>query len=417
MKYWKQFSLWLCCGILSLVWAVFPVIPGWAKTVDRIIAKVNEKIITQSELEERVFVKMMSLQKNNVQPMPTQEQVMHAELERMIEERLLIDAGQKIGLKVGEENIAKAIEEIKRNNGLSDGDLEKMLKAESKSLEEYKGKIHDQILISRVVSFEVRKRVTVSKEEIEEYYNQHLKSYWVSEKLKLRHILFLMDDSLFEEDKRIKKQKARQALQKIRSGADFIAVAKEYSEDISASTGGDLGEIERGKMVPEFEKAAFMLKEGEVSGLVETPYGLHIIKVDKIFPGQTLPLDKVQVEIQNRLVNEKMKVEYETYLARLKKNAFIENKISILLQEAEKKSKRPKRGKAAKPSFDLGGIFADVPPPRKRKDSNRQLSQDQEFSRFQTFEEELRYYKQLRNNNKISEGEYQNKKRKLLNRF
>ena len=95
------------------------------------------------------------------------------------------------------------------------------------------------------------------------------------------------------------------ALKKIRSGADFIAVAKEFSEDISASTGGDLGEIERGKMVPEFEKAAFLIKEGEVSGLVKTPYGLHIIKVDKIFPGQTLPLDKVQEQIKNRFTDQK----------------------------------------------------------------------------------------------------------------
>ena len=415
MKYWKQFNLWLCCVIL--VWAVSPVIPGQAKTVDRIIAKVNEKIITQSELEERVFVRMMGLQKANVQPMPTQEEVMYEELERMIEERLLIDAGRKLRLDVGEANVTKAIDEIKRNNGLSDEDLERMLQAESKSMEEYRGKIYDQILVSRVVAFEVRKRITVSKEEIEKYYNQHLKEYWVSEKLQLRHILFLMDVTLSEEDKRIKKQKARLALKKIRAGEDFIAVAKEFSEDISASTGGDLGEIERGKMVPEFEKAAFLLKEGEVSGLVETPYGLHIIKVDKITPGQTLPLDKVQGAIQEWFMNQKMKAEYQAYLSQLKKNAFIENKMSPPRQSVVSKSKEPEPEKTLKPSFDLGSMFADVPPPRKKKDSSRQLNQGQEFSRFHTFEEELRYYKQLRNNNKITEGEYQNKKRKLLNRF
>jgi peptidyl-prolyl cis-trans isomerase SurA len=415
MKYWKQFNLWLCCGIL--VWAVFPVIPGAAKTVDRIIAKVNEKIITQSELEERTFVRMMSLQKANVQPMPTKEEVMYGELESMIEEKLLIDAGRKLSLDVGEKNVTKAIDEIKRNNGLSDEDLEKMLQAESKTMEEYRGKIYDQILISRVVGFEVRKRITVSKEEIEKYYSQHLKEYWVSEKLQLRHILFIMDDTLLEEDKRIKRQKARLALQKIRSGEDFIAVAKEFSEDVSASTGGELGEIERGKMVPDFEKAAFLLKEGEVSGLIETPYGLHIIKVDKIIPGQTLPLDKVQGAIQNWLMDQKMKVEYQAYLSQLKKNAFIENKMSPPLQSVVSNPKKPAPEKTLKPSLDLGDMFADVPSPRRKKDSPRQLNQGQEFSRFQTFEEKLRYYKQLRNNNKITEGEYQNKKRKLLNRF
>ena len=417
MKYWKQFNAWCCCAIVAFVWALSPVISGWANTVDRIIAKVNEKIITQSELEERVVVKLMGLQKANVQPLPTREEVMHEELERMIEEMLLIDAGRKIGLKVDEANVTKAIDEIKRNNGLGDGDLEKMLQAESKTLEDYKSKIHDQILISRVMGFEIRKKITVSEEEIENYYNQHLKDYWVSERLQLRHILFMMDNTLLEEDKRIKRQKARQALQKIRSGVDFAAVAKEFSEDISASTGGDLGEIERGKMVPEFEKAAFLLKEGEVSGLVETPYGLHIIKVDKVFPGKTLPLDEVQGGIKNQFLDQKMKTEYKAYISQLKKNAFIENKISRHRATVTVDSRKPERDNTARSSLDREDVFADIPSPQKKNNPIQELDGGREFSRFQTFEEKLRYYKQLRNDNKISEGEYQDKKRKLLNQF
>jgi parvulin-like peptidyl-prolyl isomerase len=349
--------------------------------------------------------------------MPSKESVMSEELERMIEERLLIDAGGKLNLDVNEDSVTKAIDEIKKSNGLSDGDLRKMLQSESKSMEEYKNKIRDQILISRVVSFEVRKRITVSEEEVEEYYSQHLKDYWTPEKLQLRHILFLMDDKLMEEDRQFKKQKARLALKKIRSGEDFIAVAKEFSEDISASTGGDLGEIERGKMVPEFEKAAFQLKEGEVSGLVETPYGLHIIKVDKITPGETLPLDNVQAQIKSRFMDKKMKVEYEKYLSKLKQNAFIENKIALPTAPAMKNTKEVASGTGSKPVLSRRDGLADSTPSLKQEDSSRQLAQTSKFSKFQTFEEKLRYYKQLRDNGKISEGEYQNKKQELLNRF
>lgn len=400
-----------------MAWVVFPISAGMAKTFDRIIAKVNEKIITQSELEERSVVKMMGLRKMGVQPMPSKEKIMYEELERMIEERLLVDVGTKLGLKVDEDNITKAIDDIKKNNGLSDGDLEKMLEMEGKTLEEYRTKVRNQILASRVIGFEVRKGITADKEEVEDYYNQHLKDYWISEKLQLRHILFLIDDTLLEEDKRLKRRKARQALRKIRSGADFIAIAKEYSEDLSAKTGGDLGEIERGKMVPEFEKAAFRLKEGEVSGLVTTPYGLHIIKVDKIIPGQTLPLDEVKNEIENRIKARKYKTAYIAYLAGLKKKAFIEKKISPPPPSVAKKAKEPAPENRLKPSLDREDVFADVPDPQNSKRAVQQSKQGQEFSRFQTFEEKLRYYKQLRNNNKISEGEYQNRKRKLLSRF
>ena len=411
MKFWKQFSFGFYCGLLILTLA--PANTGVAMTVDRIIAKVNEKIITQSELEERAYVKMISLQKANVQPLPSKEKVMHEELERMIEERLLVDAGQKIGLKVDEESIAKAIKEIKANNGLGDGDLERMLEAESKTMEDYKNSIHDQIMISRVVNFEVRKKITVSKEEIEQYYSRHLKEYWTPEKLKLRHILFLMGNDLSEGDKRIKREKAQQALKRIRAGADFVVIAKEFSEDISANTGGDLGVLERGKMVPEFEKAAFLLKEGEVSSLVETPYGLHIIKVDKVIPGETLPLEKVEASIKNQFMNEKMKLEYRSYLEQLKKNAFIESKISPPSQSVANNNEEAVQQESNKPPLNQDNLVADIPPSQKMENSVR----DEGFARFQTFEDELKYYKELRNSNKISEGDYQKKKRELLNRF
>ena len=417
MKFWKRFNLWFCCGLLVLVWILFPVAQVFSKTVDRIVAKVNEKIITQSELEERSVAKMMSLQKQNVQPMPSQKTIMHEELQRMIEERLLIDAGRKLGLKVDETSVTKAIDDIKRSNGINDGDLEKMLQAEFKSIDDYKNKIRDQILISRVVGYEVRKRAAVSNEEIEEYYNQHIKDYWVLGKLKLRHILFLMDDKLLEEDRLFKRQKAHMALKKIRSGIDFIEVAKEFSEDISASTGGDLGEIERGKMVPEFEKAAFLLKEGEVSDLVETPYGLHIIKVDEIFPGQTLPLDNVKAKIENKLKDQKLKGEYDKYLLELREQAFIENKISSPAHPIVNNANKATPVEKLKPSPAQGNVVADIPPSQTNKNPSQEFDQTRKFSKFQSYEEKLRHYKHLRDNNEISEGEYLNKKQELLSQF
>jgi peptidyl-prolyl cis-trans isomerase SurA len=400
----------ILCGL------VLPGIPGWAKPLDRIVAKVNDKIITQSELEERVFVKMMSLQKAGIQTIPSKEKIMYDELEQMIDERLLIESGRKLGLKIDDESVTKAIDEIKLSNGLSDSELKKMLQAESKTVEDYRNKIRDQILISRVVGYEVRKRATVSTEEIEGYYSEHLKDYWIPEKLQLRHILFLIDDTLSEGDILIKKQKAQLALKKIRSGEDFVAVAKELSEDISASTGGDLGEIERGKMVPEFEKAAFLLKEGEVSGLVKTPYGLHIIKIDKKISGQTLPLDQVRDKIENIFKDKKLKSEYEKYLAELKQAAFIENKISSppLTSAENKKSTAPV--KSLKTSSQPEEVLADIPPTQKNV-SNSELNHEQKFSRFHAYEEKLRYYKQQRRDNKISEEEYHNKKKDLLSRL
>lgn len=414
MKYWKPFNRLIAgalCGVLGFA------VPGWAVTMDRIVAKVNKEIITQSELEERALFRIMSLQKIRVQPMPSKEKVMYEELERMIEERLLIDAGHQLQLNVDEASVTKAIDEIKRNNGLNDEDLKRMLESESQSMEEYKSKIHNQILISRVMNYEVRKRVAVSDEEVEQYYRQHQKEFWVPEKLKLRHILFLMDEGLLESDKRLKEQKAQEALQKIRSGEKFEAVAKEYSEDVSANTGGELGEIERGKMMPEFEKAAFRLKEGEVSGLVNTSYGLHIIKVDQIIPGQTLPLDKVKNQIANIFKNEKFQNESKAFLKELRNKAFVEIKINPPPKPVVKEAKSIEPNRPGKPRSRQKGEPANLFPVPKTNNPQSNITQSRVFPRFQTFEHKLRYYKQLRDNKKITEGEYQKRKKELLNRL
>ena len=415
MMYWKPFNrLWM--GVLFCGGIVLFSVSGMAATLDRIVAKVNKEIITQSQVEERALLKLTNLRKMNVQPLPSKEEMIYRELELMVEEKLLIDAGRKRGYKVNEKRVARAIEDIERRNGLKEGELEKMLEAEFKSLEEYKDDIRDQILLSDVRIYEVRKRVNVSKEEIENYYSRHLKDYWISEKLKLRHILFLMDDDLSEEEILFKRKKALQALQKIRSGENFTAVAREFSEDVSARTGGELGEIERGKMVPEFAKAAFNLKEGQVSGLVKTPYGLHIIKVDKIIPGRTLPLEEVKDQIKKQFMEKKSKSEYQAFLRELKQNAFIEKKISPPTKPAGKHADKIKPKKALK-NFSNPKGASDVLSSRKTGESKPKLIQKQEFSRFQAFEDKLRYYKKLRDKEQISEGDYQNKKKQLLNQL
>jgi len=407
MRYWIPFRhlFFTAFFLWNLLW--LPV-SGLTATVDRIVAKVNKEIITLSELEERVFLKIMNFRKMNVQPMPTKEQVMSEELDAMIMEKLLVDAGQKRGYKVDDKRVNSAIQDIEQLNQLKEGELELMLRAEGKSMEEYRQKIREQIMMSDIRGYEVRKRISVSEEEIQEYYDKNIQRYWVPAKLKLRHILFLMEDELPEEHKQIKRIKAQQALIKIRSGENFASVAREFSEDVSASSGGDLGELERGKMVPEFEKAAFDLKEGEVSGLVETPYGLHIIKVDKITPGGTLALDEVRDEINNIFIKDKSEQEFRDYMNELKENAFVQNKLFST------PTVRPGAGNdvlAEAPESPLSsqevGLNSSVEP--------NSLAQANEYSKFKSFEEKLRYYKNLRDNQRISEEDYHKKKQELLN--
>ena len=123
-------------------------------------------------------------------------------------------------------------------------------------------------------------------------------------------------------DKKAKREKAEDVLRKILAGADFKEMAKKYSDDASGAGGGDLGVLEMGKMIKEFESAAFKLRKGEVSPIIETPYGLHIIKAENMVPGKTRIFDEVKGEVEEILFSLEAEKQYKIWIAELKKNVF-----------------------------------------------------------------------------------------------
>jgi peptidyl-prolyl cis-trans isomerase D len=150
--------------------------------------------------------------------------------------------------------------------------------------------------------------VTVTDREIERYYEQNRYRYETDEQVQASHILFKTGPDKNEEAVR---KKAEEVLAQAKAGADFAELARKYSEDTSAQNGGDLGLFGRGQMVPEFEAAAFSLAEGQISDLVRTTYGYHIIKVTKHQAPFTRPLDSVRDEIRATLTQEKARAAME----------------------------------------------------------------------------------------------------------
>ncbi len=153
--------------------------------------------------------------------------------------------------------------------------------------------------------------VSVSDREIERYYQQNAFRYETGEQVAASHILFKTGPDVDENEVR---KKAEAVLAQARAGADFAELAREHSEDTSAENGGDLGLFTRGQMVPEFETAAFALGEGELSDLVRSTYGFHIIKKTGRQAAFTRPLDSVRDEIRNTLTQDKARAAMERAL-------------------------------------------------------------------------------------------------------
>jgi peptidyl-prolyl cis-trans isomerase D len=145
----------------------------------------------------------------------------------------------------------------------------------------------------------------ISDEEAESFYRQYFSRYNIPEQRKARHILLKTTAEDSEDVLREKLEKAEQVLELARSGEDFAELAKQFSEGPSAPKGGDLGLFPRGRMVKPFDDATFALQEGEISDIVETQFGFHIIKVEKVEPARVKPLEEVKGEIITQIQNKK----------------------------------------------------------------------------------------------------------------
>lgn len=196
---------------------------------------------------------------------------------------------------------------------VTDKDLEDYFK---KNASQYEQKEQRQVRYVLITPDDVRANVTVSDSEMKQYYTSHLSDYRVPDRVKVAHILFKTNGKSPEEVKKLEKT-AADVLAKIKAGANFADMAKKYSEDTSASNGGDIGWITHGQTVKQFEDTAFNMKPGTVSGLVHTSYGIHIIKVLDKQTAHLQSFNSVKDSIHDTLMKQKMAAARQDYAEKL----------------------------------------------------------------------------------------------------
>ena len=183
----------------------------------------------------------------------------------------------------------------------------------------------DNFLANEYLKKEVAAKVAVSEDDVKSYYDTHQDEFKTPEMVKAQHILIKVDKSASEEDKKQARKKAEDILDKIKAGEDFAKLASEFSDDPgSKSKGGELGFFARGRMVKSFEDAAFALKPGEVSGIVESPFGYHIIKVEERNDAGVEPYDTAKDKIKQKLVQERAKTTVTEFIDKTMKDANVE---------------------------------------------------------------------------------------------
>jgi len=316
-------SLFIAASML-----IFPLSSGRAEIVDRIVATVNEEIITISELDELVepisdqyrarFGESELSQKIN--------QVRADILDQMVNDKLIQQEAGRCQIKAGEDEVDQAIERLKARFS-SKEEFEEAMLAQGTTLEDLREKYRSELMVMKLMDREVRSKVSVSQSEVEAYYDEHKDQMREPEEIKVRHILIKATDQDTEEVRQEALELAKKLLAELRAGADFAQLAREYSKCPSAPNGGDLGFFSRGQMVTEFEDVAFRLKVGEISDVVQTRFGYHIIKLEGRKASAPKEFSEVSSEIREKLFRQKTQERLERWIKELRDKADIEIKL------------------------------------------------------------------------------------------
>jgi peptidyl-prolyl cis-trans isomerase SurA len=291
--------------------------------VDRVVAVVNQDIITLSDLLDALA---FYLYETKEQPGPDQERSLKEKLlNRMIESRLQVQEADKEKVVVDEVEIKEQLDEVmKRANATSLEELGKIISDQGLTMERLKKRLREQIMAQRVVHRKVGLRVTVTDQEIELYLHENREKLETGLKFQARHILLAPDSPGDDAAWEASRVKAEEVWAKVRAGEDFAELARIYSKDPSAKEGGDLGTMKQGELAPEIESAILRLRPGEATGPVKTSLGHHIFKLEwkESLTGEAL--DQAKRQIRDILYRQKYQARLEAWLREIRKRAIVE---------------------------------------------------------------------------------------------
>jgi len=315
---------WKLLMVLSLIFVAVSGLASETGAPEDKIAVVNGSVITREQFDREMgIVRERFAQRGkplgDIQLLAIQNQV----LESLISRELLYQESQKKGIKVEQGSITEQFNKLKERFP-SEEEFRNTLKRMNVSEDLLKSQIERGLLIQEFVDKEFGQKVTIPDKDVKAYYDSHPDSFKRPEQVRASHILRKVDPIATEPQKGEARKKIEEVQRKVKKGEDFAGLAREFSEGPSSVNGGDLGFFGRGQMVKPFEDAAFALKPGEVSDIVETQFGYHLIKVTDRQPETVVAYADVKDRLQEYLKEQKVQEELGNYIEKVKGEAKIE---------------------------------------------------------------------------------------------
>ncbi len=331
-------SVALCAGIASILGSTTfaaptkssPPAKASTPPAPTVAALVNGEKIMMAELNKAVdFTIRRSQMMPSNHPLPERSVLQKKTLDDLIGQKLILQDAAKRKIVVDAKEVEAELTKVKANFPQSEDTFNKMLKNAGFTIVTLRTDIRNQLTVRKVVDRDFSPKVKVTDEAVADFYGKNTSRFAWPEQTHARHILIMLKPEATDDEKKAAESKANDLLARVQKGEDFSELAKGNSDDPgSKGQGGDLGFFPKGMMVPQFEEAAFTLKPGEVSKVISTPYGYHIIKCEEKRDAGTAPLDKVKDDIKSFLTNQEIGRMLDDHVTRLRKTA----KVKILLK-------------------------------------------------------------------------------------
>ncbi len=300
-----------------------PAITPHGEVVEDVVARINDQIISRSDIEraEQQLTNDAQQNKMNSGDMTLAQRDM---LRDMIDEQLLLSKAKQLGLNADADVIRQLDDIRKKNNMASLDDLEKAARAQGVSFEDFKAQIRNQILKQEVVRDEVGRRLQLSQADETKYYEAHKADFQQPEQIRLSEILIPLADTASAEQIAQAQAKADDVKAQLTKGSDFADLAKKYSGGPSAAQGGDLGLFKHGALASVLEEETFTLKPGETTKPIRTRQGFVILKVTEHNAAGPMPLKDVEPQIQEAVYMQQMQPALRAYLTKLREESYVQ---------------------------------------------------------------------------------------------
>ncbi len=315
----------ILCVCLSVLFLTGSVMAAEESTPKGKAAAVNGVVITQEEVNRQVFIleqQLLSTQGKTIRPEMVPG-VRTQILNDLIDKELLYQESRGRNMGVEEKAVDEKMESLKKQFP-SEKVFQDEMRQMSLTEATLRSQIEKDLAVQKLVEKDILVKVHVSDEDAKAFYDSHPDLFKEPEKIKASHILLKVEANTDPAKKEEIRKKMEGAKKRLEKGEDFAALAKELSQDPSAEKGGDLGFFEKGKMVKPFEDAAFSLKPGEVSDIVESPFGFHLIKVFDRQAERTIPYGDSKERIKKYLWRMKFMEQKNVYVEALKKKGKVE---------------------------------------------------------------------------------------------